>query len=145
MAEDRETRVLVLMEHIGASPALLEAIRERAARGPTRFRIVVPNPARAELHLLHPERHDKAVQAEEVLHDAMPAIVEAAGAPVVGSVSVRHDLIDVVEEILFSEPVDEIVLSIVPHGMKAWLHQDLAHRLGHFHLPVTTVPEGARV
>jgi hypothetical protein len=145
MAEDRETRVLVLMEHIGASPALLEAIRERAARGPTRFRVVVPNPARAELHLLHPERHDKAIEAEDVLHDAMPAIVTAAGGPIVGSVSVRHDLIDVVEEILFSEPIDEIILSIVPHGMKSWLHQDLGHRLGHFHLPVTTVPEGAHV
>jgi hypothetical protein len=144
MSENKEHRVLILMEHIGASPALLQEIAERAARGPTRFRIVVPNPARAELHLWHPERHDKAVEAEAVLHAAMPAIVAAAGAPVVGSISVRHDLIDVVEEVLFSEPVDEIVLSIVPHGVKSWLHQDLAHRLAHFHVPVTTVPEGVR-
>ena len=28
------------------------------------FRLVVLNPARAELHLLHPERHDKAAEAE---------------------------------------------------------------------------------
>ena len=34
---------------------------------------------------------------------------------------------------------DEIMLSVAPHGLSTWLHQDLAHRLHHFGLPVTVV------
>jgi hypothetical protein len=46
---------------------------------------------------------------------------------------------DAVEETLFSEPVDEIMLSLPAHGLSTWLHQDLEHRLRHFGLPVTVV------
>jgi hypothetical protein len=60
MAQLRTTRILVVTDHADPSGALLDAITHRAETGDVQFRIVVPNPARAELHLLHPERHDKA-------------------------------------------------------------------------------------
>jgi hypothetical protein len=135
------TRVLVISDRLAATPALVKAIEARVATGPAQFRLVVPNPARAELNLLHPERHEKAAEAEQVLRAAMPAIEAAAGGHVIGSVSIRHDPMDTVEEVLFSEPIDEIIVSVVPHGLGAWLHQDLAHRLAHFGLPITTVHE----
>ena len=72
----------------------------------------MPNPARAELHLLHPERHDKAEEAEQVLRAMLPDLEQAAGGRVIGSVSVRHDPMDAIEETLFTEPIDEIILDV---------------------------------
>ena len=140
MEQELTTRILVVTDHPQPGAALLEAMRHRAATGPVRFRVVVPNPARAELHLLHPERHDKTAEAEQVLHEALAALELAAGGRVLGSVSVRHDPMDALEEILYSEPIDEIFLSVAPHGFSTRIHQDLAHRLKHFGLPVTVVP-----
>lgn len=137
----RPARILVVSDRTAATPTLLAAVRERAARGPVQVRLIVPNPARAEVHPLHPERHEKAAEAEAVLRSALPALEEAAGGPVIGSVSIRHDPMDAIEETLFSEPIDEIILSVVPHGVGRWLHIELAGRLAHFGLPVTTVGE----
>lgn len=81
----------MLPERTAATAELLAAMREKVATGPTQFRVVVPNPAAAEVHLLHPERHDRAAEAEHALHASMPSLQQAAGGPVIGSVSVRHD------------------------------------------------------
>ena len=144
MPQQRTTRILVVTDHADPSEALLEEIRHRADTGDVQFRVVVPNPARAELHLLHPERHDKAAEAEQVLRQAQVLLERAAGGPVIGTVSVRNDPMDAIEETIFSEPVDEIILSVAPHGLSAMLHQDLTHRLRHFGLPITVVaPEAA--
>lgn len=140
MTESRTLRILVVTDHAEATPALLDAIRKRAESGDVQFRVIVLNPARAELHLRHPERHDKAAEAERALLKAIPDLELVAGGPVIGSVSVRHDPMDAVEETLFSEPVDEIMLSVPTHAVATRLHQDLPHRLHHFGLPVTVVP-----
>jgi hypothetical protein len=101
--------------------------------------LVVLNPARAELHLVHPERHDRALEAEAALLTAVPRLEEAVGAHVIGSVSVRHDPMDAIEETLFSEPIDEILIDVPIHRVSSFLHQDLEHRLAHFHVPVTSI------
>lgn len=132
-------RILVVTDTAAPRTALIEAIRQRADSGDVQFRVVVTNPARAELHLLHPERHDRAHEAEEVLHEALDPLRIAAGRRVIGSVSVRHDPMDAIEETIISEPVDEIMLAVTPHGLSARLHQDLPHRLQHLGLPVTVV------
>jgi hypothetical protein len=46
---------------------------------------------------------------------------------------------DAIEETIFNEPVDEIMISVPGHRLAARLHQDLPHRLQHYGLPVTTV------
>jgi hypothetical protein len=143
MSDVPSTRVLVLTDTVVPAPALLDAIRERAAAGEVRFRVVVLNPARAEVHLLHPERHEKAAQAEAVLHRRLPEIAAAAGGHVVGSVSVRHDPMDAVEETVFGEPIEEIMLHVAAHGLATRLHQDLPHRLRRLGLPVTVVQHDA--
>ena len=144
MSDSRTHRVLVVTDTAEPSPSLRDAIRHRAETGDVKFRLIVLNPARAELHLLHPERHDKAAEAESVLRSALPQLELAARAPVIGSVSVRHDPMDAIEEVLFSEPVDEIILALEPHGRARRLHQDLPRRLHHFGIPVTVL-EGASV
>jgi hypothetical protein len=142
------TRVLVVTDRMAATPALLDTIRGRAARGPADFRLLVPNPAPAEWHAGHPGRRDKVEEAERALADALPSIEEAAGHPVEAAVSIRHDPMDVIEETLRSDPFDEIILATAPHLLERWLHVDLPHRVAHLGLPVTTVagrhhtPEG---
>src|SRR5207248_1775962 len=121
------------------SPGLLAAIRGRAARGPVGFEILVPNPAPAEWHPAHPERHEKAAEAERVLQAALPAIREAANAEVGGFVSIRHDPMDAIEETLRGGNLQEVILATHPHGATGWLHADLPHRVAHLGLPVTTV------
>lgn len=141
---DLPTRILVLTDAAEVAPELLEAMAERAADGDVRFRLVVLNPARAEVHLLHPERHDKAAEAERALRETLPRLEEALGGRrVIGSVSVRHDPMDAVEETLNAEPVEEIWLHVREHALTRRLHQDLTHRLSVHHLPVRVVEHPA--
>src|ERR1700712_5219552 len=139
VTSSRSQRVLVVTDAAEPSASLREAIRQRAESGDVQFRLIMLNPARAELHPLHPERHDKAAAAEVTLRSALSQLELAAHAPVIGSVSVRHDPMDAIEEILFAEPVDEIILDVPAHHFSSWLHQDLEHRLAHFHAPVSTI------
>ena len=138
MANSAPTRVLVVTDRIAASPALLQAIRARAERGPIDVRMLVPNPAPAEWHPGHPERHAKAEAAQSVLAQTLPEMRTAAGVPVDGSVSTRHDPVDAIEEVLHDEPVDELIIATTPHHIEGWLHVDLPHRVAHLGLPVTT-------
>jgi uncharacterized membrane-anchored protein len=139
LATATDPQVLVVTDDPRPTPALLDAIRGRGLRGPVAFELLVPNPAPAEWNPTHPERHDKVNEAKRVLTEALPAIQDAAGAPVQGDVSIRHDTMDAIEEALRRGDFDEIVLAMVPHGPLAWLHLDLPHRIAHLGLPLTTV------
>ena len=136
---ERPARVLVVTDHAEATACVLDAVRRRVERGQAQFRLVVLNPARAEFHLRHPERHDRALEAETTLLDTLPQLESTLGLRVIGSVSVRHDPMDAIEEVLASEPIDEIVLAVPQHRLAVRLHQDLPHRLAHLGLPVTEV------
>lgn len=139
MNDIRPVRILVVTDKADPTAGLLAAIRHRAAAGDVQFRVTVLNPAAAEIHLLHPDRHSKATEAEHVLLRGLPDLQAAAGTTVIGSVSVRHDPMDAIEETLASEPIDEIMLALPEHHVSSWLHQDLEHRLHHVGLPVTVV------
>jgi uncharacterized membrane-anchored protein len=132
-------QVLVVTDEPRPTPALLDAIRGRAARAPVSFELLVPNPAPAEWNPTHPDRHTKVNEAKRVLSEALPAIQKAAGAPIHGDVSTRHDAMDAIEEALRAGRYQEIVLAMAPHGPLAWLHLDLPHRIAHLGLPLTTV------
>src|SRR3954451_6785881 len=97
MPSPSPTSVLVVTDRIAVSPELLGAIRTRAARGPIEVRLLVPNPAPAEWHPGHPERHAKAEAAQRVLEQTLPQLRHEAGIPVDGSVSTRHDPLDAIE------------------------------------------------
>lgn len=132
-------RVLVVTDTALPSPSLREAIRRRAEAHDAQFRLVVLNPARAEVHLLHPERHVRAAEAEEVLRAALPTLEADAGGHVVGSVSVRHDPMDAIEETMMDEPIDEVLVDVPTHLLSSLLHQDIEHRLSHFDIPVVAI------
>jgi hypothetical protein len=140
MTDTQVRRILVVTDHAEPTPVLREALARRCERDTVQFRLIVLNPARAEVHLLHPERHEKAMEAEQVLKRVLPEIEAATGATVIGSVSVRHDPMDAIEGALADEPVDEIMVAVPPHRLSTFFHQDLAHRLAHWGIPVQTVP-----
>jgi uncharacterized membrane-anchored protein len=130
--------VLVVAHRTAATPALLQAIRERAARGSTRFHLLVPNPAE-HAELTEEERQKKHLEGDHVLALALPLIDEAAGSHTTGSVSLRHDPMDAIEETLKNGDFHEMILSTLPRSVSRWLHVDLPHRVAHLGLPVTTV------
>jgi uncharacterized membrane-anchored protein len=131
-------QVLVVARTTAATPALLDAVRARAARGPTRFHLLIPNPsAQAELTDAERERHH--IEGEHLLELALPLIDQAAGTPTEGSVSIRHDPMDAIEETLRDGDFHEVIVSTLPHGVSRWLHTDLPSRVAHLGLPVTTV------
>ena len=137
MPSPAPTRVLVVTDKTAVTPELLETIRTRADDRPVEVRLLVPNPAPAEWHPTHPERHAKAEAAQRVLERSLPELREAAGVPIDGFVSTRHDPMDAIEELLHDEPADELIVATTPHHVEGWLHVDLPHRAAHLGLPVT--------
>ncbi len=145
MPSTSPTRILVVTDRTAFTGELLAAIRARAGDGTVEARVLVPNPAPAEWHPAHPERHAKAEAAQRVLEAALPRVREAAGMPVDGFVSTRHDPMDAIEELLHDEPVDELIIATAPHHVESWLHVDLPHRAAHLGLPVTAVTAAATI
>jgi hypothetical protein len=144
MSFDSPHRILVVTDRTEPPPALLSTLRARADEQPVSVRVLVPNPARAEVNLLHPERHRSAESAELALMTELDAYERAAGGPVRAVVSVRHDPFEAVEEDLFHHDADEIVVAMSREGELARrFHHDLPHRLAHVHLPVTSVDTAA--
>ncbi|MDX6426551.1 MAG: hypothetical protein QOD52_1956 [Gaiellaceae bacterium] len=131
-------QVLVVARTTAATPALLDAIRARVARGPARFHLLIPNPA-GHAELTHAERERHHSEGEQLLEQALPLIEQVAGTPAEGSVSIRHDPMDAVEETLREGDFHEVIVSTLPHGISHWLHTDLPSRVAHLGLPVTTV------
>lgn len=127
--------VLVVTDHPVATPALITAINDRAADGPTHVHIVTTNPAEHEIS----ERHQAAGRAEVAMQEAIGELRGRTFADVVGSVSIRHDPMDAVEEAVLREPADEVLVSVEHHWLAHLLHQDLEDRLSHRGIQVSSV------
>jgi hypothetical protein len=137
--ESREADVLVVAHRTSATPALLDAVRARAERGPAHFHLLVPDAPEPNWHVVHRARFQKLTHAEQVIVLAQPLVEEAAGGPVTSSLSIRQDPMDAIEEALMRWHFDEIILSTPPHTISQRLHIDLPRRVAHFGLPVTAV------
>jgi uncharacterized membrane-anchored protein len=136
--EQPSANVLVVAHRTAATPALLDAIRARAAEGPAGFHLLVPNPA-DHAEVTETERDKAHTEGEHVLALALPLIDQAAGEHATGSVSIRHDPMDAIEETLHDGDFHEIILSTLPRSVSRWLHIDLPSRVEHLGVPVTTV------
>jgi hypothetical protein len=131
------TRVLVVAHRTAATPALLDAVRERAARGPCTFALVVPKSAHG-LHRVVDAEDQDADEAHAVLELALPLLEEAAGGPVEGIVGDPEPL-NAVQDAVNVRGFDEIIVSTLPARVSRWLKLDLPSKLGGLGLPVTTV------
>src|SRR5215218_1086138 len=94
------TRVLLVTDHVEPTPAVRDALCARTACGPVGLRVIVPNPAAAEWHPLHPERHVKAAEARDALARTLPIVEASCGVTAEGCVAVAHDPMDAIEQSL---------------------------------------------
>jgi hypothetical protein len=147
MESSEPTRVLVVANRTAATPALIDAVRERAARGPCAFTLLVPNSAHGLHRVVDPEDQGRS-EAEDTLDLAVPLLEEASGGLVDGLVGDPEPLA-AIQDAVNLRGFDEIIISTLPSRVSRWLKLDLPHKAAGLGLPVTTVTargrEGAAV
>jgi hypothetical protein len=140
-------RVLVVANKTAASPALLDTIRQRAAKGPAEFTLLVPNTAHGLHKVVDPEDQSQS-EAEATVEFALPLIEDAAGKPCDSIIGVPEPLA-AIQDAINLHGFDEIIISTLPTRVSRWLKLDLPHKCEGLGLPVTTViaksREGAKV
>jgi len=135
--------VLVVANQTAATPGLLDAVRERAERGPARFHLVVPRMPHGMDKYVDPEHHGGG-DAQAVLRDALPKLTEAAGREVTGSLGDAEPLMAIHDAINLGR-YDEIIISTLPRRASRWLKLDLVSKARGTGLPVTHVEAVAKV
>jgi hypothetical protein len=110
-----KTNILVVANQTAESPELLDAMRARAARGPTEFLLLLPRRGTG---------HEAAALA---LEDALERMLEA-GLVVRGTVGDCDPLV-AVGETWDPSRFDEVIVSTLPTHSSRWLLIDLPHRV----------------
>jgi hypothetical protein len=137
------TRVLVVANKTAATPALLEAVRERASRGPCTFTLLVPNTAHG-LHQVIDAEDQSESEAQATIELALPLIEDVAGScPCDSMIGVPFPL-DAIQDAVNLRGFDEIIISTLPSRVSKWLHLDLPRKVAALGLPVTTVTARSR-
>jgi hypothetical protein len=135
--------VLVVAHQTAATPGLLDAVRERAARSPATFHLVVPQQPHGIHKLVDPQ--DAGVEeAQRVLEVALPRLSEAAGHEVSGNVGDAEPLMAIQDAVNLGD-YDEIIISTLPLGISRWLKLDLVSKARGLGLPVTHVAAASKV
>jgi nucleotide-binding universal stress UspA family protein len=136
-----DARVLVVANRTAATQTLIDAVRERAAKGGARFTLLVPNAAHGLHRVMDPEDQSQT-EAEQTLKEALPKLEAAAGSPVEGLVGDAEPLA-AIQDAINLHGFDEIIISTLPTRMSRWLKLDLPSKAAGLGLPVTTVtPSG---
>jgi uncharacterized membrane-anchored protein len=135
LAPHDERRVLVVTNKTDATPALLDAVRQRAAAGPVSFFMLVPNPD----HLAFDRSTSDHPHGDRILASALPALEGPAGGEVNGRVANSPNAYDDIVEELEGSGYDEIILETPPSHVSHWLHVDLPERIKQFGIPLSTV------
>src|SRR3954451_9304041 len=137
MESSTPARVLVVAHTTAATPALIEAVRDRAQRGPAAFTLLVPNPAHGLQAVLDPDEIEHG-EGEQVLELALPLLEEAAGGPVEGIVGDPTPM-NAIQDAINMRGFDEVIISTLPARVSKWLRLDLPSKVSGLGLPVTTV------
>jgi len=137
MESSAPARVLVVAHKTAATPALIEAVRERAARGPAKFTLLVPNPAHGLHAVVDPEDVEES-EGHTVLELAIPLLEDAAGDHVEGMVGDPSPM-NAIQDAINIRGFDEVIISTLPARVSKWLKLDLPSKITGLGLPVTTV------
>jgi len=140
--ESSVARVLVVANKTAATPALLDAVRKRAARGACEFTLLVPN-ATHGLHTLVDPEDQTETEAETTIELALPLLEDAAGAPVDAMIGVPEPLA-AIQDAVNLHGFDELIISTLPTRVSRWLKLDLPSKAAGLGLPVTTVTAQSR-
>jgi hypothetical protein len=131
-------RVLVVANRTAATPALLEAVRQRAGAGDATFTLLVPASAHGISRVTDPEDDSDTSEAQASLDLALPLLEEAVGGPVEGLIG-DPDPFLAVQDAVNVHGFEEIIISTLPAKVSRWLKLDLPHKLEGLGLPVTMV------
>jgi hypothetical protein len=134
--------VLVVAHQTAATPALLDAVRERARRGPATFHLVVPRQAHGMHKVVDPQDASDD-EGDHVLAQALPKLSEAAGAEITGSVGDSEPLMAIQDAIHLGH-YDEIIVSTLSSRVSRWLKLDLVSKARDLGLPVTHVEAASK-
>jgi hypothetical protein len=129
--------VLVVAHQTACTPRLLEAVKERADRGPARFHLVVPRRPHGLAKVADPEEYGEE-EARRVLADALPKLSAVAGHEVTGEIGDAEPLMAIQDAVNLGD-YDEIIISTLPLGVSKWLKLDLVSKARGLGLPVTHV------
>jgi hypothetical protein len=125
--------VLVVAHRTAATPRLIEAVRERAQRGPCTFTLLVPR-----------GYWDPDTEASSLVLDlALPLLEDAVGGHITGVVGASDPFL-AVRETLTEGDFDEVIISTLPERVSHWLRRDLPSRVERLGVPVTVVIAQAR-
>jgi hypothetical protein len=130
MSESSAAQVLVVANRTAATPALIEAVRERAGRGPCAFTLLVPQLRVEELY------GDE--EARKTIELAVPLLEEAAGGKVEALIGPADALL-AIERTLVNRHFDEVIISTLPERVSHWLRRDLPRRVERLGIPVSVV------
>ncbi len=136
-------RVLVVAHKTAATPSLLGAVRDRAARGPAEFTLLVPNSAHGLHKVVDPEDQETS-EADQVLELAIPLLEDAAGGHVEGMVGDPSPM-NAIQDAINVHGFDEVIISTLPTKVSKWLRLDLPSKVAGLGLPTTTVTAEGRV
>ena len=139
MESSAPARVLIVAHKTAATPGLIEAVRERAARGNAQFTLLVPNAAHGLHKVVDPEDQETS-EAEAVLELALPLLEQAAGAHVEGMVGDPTPM-HAIQDAINMHGFDEVIISTLPKRVSEWLRRDLPHRVESLGVPVTTITQ----
>ncbi len=140
MEHSTPTRVLVVAHKTATTQPLLDAVRERAQRGPCVFTLLVPNSTHGLHKVVDPEDQG-ASEAQTALDRALPLLGEAAGTPVEGIIG-DPDPLAAVHDAINLRGFDEVIISTLSQRVSRWLKLDLPSKVAGMGLPVTTVTPG---
>ena len=145
-------KYLVVANQTLGGDQLMEAVRQRAAAGPSSFYVVVPNTRSVDVAPasgaplppgsagvgVEEQDHRATLIAQSRLHQALSQL-RAEGLDARGDLGDSEPL-TAIGDALQGTKFDEIIISTLPSGISRWLSMDLPSRAERkFKIPVTTV------
>ena len=131
-------RVLIVEHHTPVTQALLDAVQERARRGPCAFTLLIPNPAHG-LHKVVDPQDQSASPASAEIDRELPTLRQAACGMSVDGMVGDSDPVAAVEDAINLRGFDEIIVSAPSPRVSRWLKLDLPSKISGMGLPVHTV------
>ena len=135
LAGEGSPAVLVVLNKVEATAALLEAVKRRTATGAARFFVLVPNPDHAGFD----RNGSDSADGEALLARALNQLQAPAKSIVSGRVASSPNAYDDIVAALEGGNYREIILETPPAQISHWLHVDLPERVAHLGYPLTTV------
>jgi uncharacterized membrane-anchored protein len=136
LAEEGNPAILVVLNKVEPTAALLDAVKRRTAVGAARFFVLVPNPD----HLGFDRSDGDTADGDALLARALNQLQAPAQSTVSGRVANSPNAYDDIVEELGERRYAEIILETPPSHLSHWLHFDLPRRIAELGYPTEAIP-----